>query len=371
MGKKSDGRLILVATFMAIAWCAPALAARRDAAAAVAGCSILVFLIIAAFVINILLLVWVSKDAKARGMGSMGWMILVFFTGFIGLIIYLLARTKGDKVPCPHCGNKCLAAMSTCPHCGHSNLKGKKTSLSSELWDEIRCPKCAETIKFEAKVCRYCGHEFSEKEIENEKEKRRKLIEQDEFALKKVPEYRLLQIAYDYQHNQNNLAKAKYYLERLLREFPDGEYKGVAKDRLNEIQKANPHLFQKVTGSVCKSTFPANLATTKWFISGLTGPLAGKDVELTAAPLIIGRDPKQSNLVVPPPNQIISKKHCRIRFDNEFKNILIEDLGSKNGTFLYGGERLDAGCSYILENGDRFYLVEPYYLFKLQNKMSG
>ena len=120
MDKKSDVSLILVAPFMTLAWCTSALAARRDDAAAAAGCGFLVFLIIAAFVINILLLVWVSKDAKARGMGSMGWMILVFFTGFIGLIIYLLARTKGDKIPCPHCGNKRLAAMSTCPHCGHA-----------------------------------------------------------------------------------------------------------------------------------------------------------------------------------------------------------------------------------------------------------
>lgn len=245
-----------------------------------------------------------------------------------------------------------------------SDLRDKKSSSKPERSDIKECPKCAETIKLEAKVCKHCGHEFSDREIEEEKEKQRKLIEQDELGLKKIPELRLLQIAYEYQYNQNNLSKAKYYLERLLKEFPKGEYITIAKDRLNDIQKANPHLSQAVTSSVCKSDFPAN----KWVISGLSGPLAGKDVELTAAPLIIGRDPEESNLIIPPPSQFISKQHCVIRFDDERRNILIEDLGSKNGTFFYGGKRLDAGRSYILENGDRFYLAEPDILFELQTK---
>jgi len=249
-----------------------------------------------------------------------------------------------------------------------SDLRDKKSISMHERTDSKKCPKCAEPIKIEAKVCKHCGHEFSEKEIEEEKEKQRKIIEQDEFALKRIPELRLLQMAYDYQYNQNNFLKAKYYLERLIKEFPEGEYITIAKDRLNEIQKANPHLFQAVTSSAGKSSFPTNLASDKWVISGLSGPLAGKDVELTAAPLIIGRDPEGSNLIIPAPSQFISKQHCVIRFDDERRNILIEDLGSKNGTFFYGGKRLDAGRSYILENGDRFYLAEPDILFELQSK---
>lgn len=249
-----------------------------------------------------------------------------------------------------------------------SDLNDKKPNLLHELSDVKKCPKCAETIKFEAKICKHCGHEFSEKEIEDEKEKRRKLIEQDELALKRIPELRLLQMAYDYQYNQNNFAKAKYYLERLLNEFPDGEYITIAKDRLHEIQKENFRLFQVVNSSACKSIFHTNFVGIKWFISGLSGPLAGNDVELTIDPLIIGRDPEESNLIIPPPNQFISKQHCMVRFDDERGNILIEDCGSKNGTFLYGGQRLEVNRSYILENGDRFYLAEPDILFELKSK---
>jgi len=76
-------------------------------------------IIIVFFIINILILVWVARDAKARGMSPLGWLILVFFTGFIGLIIYLLARTAGEKVVCSKCNNKKLKAMEKCPHCGN------------------------------------------------------------------------------------------------------------------------------------------------------------------------------------------------------------------------------------------------------------
>ena len=42
--------------------------------------------------INIAILIWVYKDAQARGADPMLWLILVFFTGLIGLIIWLVVR---------------------------------------------------------------------------------------------------------------------------------------------------------------------------------------------------------------------------------------------------------------------------------------
>ena len=61
---------------------------------------------------------WVYKDAKARGENAVLWLIVVLLTGIIGLIIYVLVRSKGDVAPCPHCNNKRLAGLATCPHCG-------------------------------------------------------------------------------------------------------------------------------------------------------------------------------------------------------------------------------------------------------------
>lgn len=95
-----------------------------DAAAGAAACGCLGFvgvIIIGVLALNIALLVWVARDAKARGMdNSVLWMILVMLTGLLGFIIYILSRPKGAKVPCPHCGNKRLEASAKCPHCGNA-----------------------------------------------------------------------------------------------------------------------------------------------------------------------------------------------------------------------------------------------------------
>jgi hypothetical protein len=97
---------------------------RNDDAAAAAGClgcGGFLFLLVALFVLNIALLVWVARDAKARGMdSSVLWMILVMFTGPIGLAIYLFSRPQGNVVNCQHCSNKRLQASAKCPHCGNA-----------------------------------------------------------------------------------------------------------------------------------------------------------------------------------------------------------------------------------------------------------
>ena len=99
---------------------AEAMAQGGDSNAACAACGgSVLFAIIAVVVINIAILIWVVKDAKARGMGSpLGWLILVLIFGPLGLIIYFFSRPKGSLVPCENCGNKKLEAMKPCPHCG-------------------------------------------------------------------------------------------------------------------------------------------------------------------------------------------------------------------------------------------------------------
>lgn len=79
----------------------------------------LTFTIIAVIALNIALLVWVARDAKARGISGIGWMVLVFFVSGLGLIIYLFARPRGEVEECPRCNNKRLKAMAKCPHCGN------------------------------------------------------------------------------------------------------------------------------------------------------------------------------------------------------------------------------------------------------------
>jgi uncharacterized membrane protein YhaH (DUF805 family) len=97
--------------------------AQRNAGNPAAGCACcgtFIIIPIILFVLNIALLVWVARDAKARGMdSSVLWMLLVFFFSFIGLIIYIFSRPQGNLAPCPNCGNQKLLASLKCPHCGY------------------------------------------------------------------------------------------------------------------------------------------------------------------------------------------------------------------------------------------------------------
>lgn len=70
--------------------------------------------------VNVALLVWVARDAKARGMDSaVIWMLLVMFTSVIGLILYIFSRPQGNLVRCARCNNSRLQASAQCPHCGN------------------------------------------------------------------------------------------------------------------------------------------------------------------------------------------------------------------------------------------------------------
>lgn len=50
--------------------------------------------IVVIFIINILLLIWVYKDAQKRGANPVLWLIVVLIAGILGLIIWLIVRPK-------------------------------------------------------------------------------------------------------------------------------------------------------------------------------------------------------------------------------------------------------------------------------------
>jgi len=119
-------RMCSVSTGSAFSPLLAALLQRSDPGEA-AACGCLGFLgfvivaIIVALALNIELLVWVARDAKARGLdSSILWMILVMFTSVFGLVIYILARPQGILTPCPHCRNSRMLVSAKCPHCGNA-----------------------------------------------------------------------------------------------------------------------------------------------------------------------------------------------------------------------------------------------------------
>ena len=82
-----------------------------------------------ALIIGIVLAVWVYKDAQKRGSSGALWLIIVIFTGIIGLIIWLVVRPP---------------------------IGGEKKAASSER----RCPNCGRVIPDDARACPYCAKKF-------------------------------------------------------------------------------------------------------------------------------------------------------------------------------------------------------------------
>ena len=65
--------------------------------------------------------VYVYKDAKERHMNPVLWTVIaVLAPGFIGFIIYLIARNDHPALSCPKCGHGISESFAVCPSCGYS-----------------------------------------------------------------------------------------------------------------------------------------------------------------------------------------------------------------------------------------------------------
>jgi putative membrane protein insertion efficiency factor len=90
----------------------------RAGGACAGACLKVIILLGIHFAVMVACLIFVWKDAKARGDSNATlWLVLVFFLGWVGAVIYLVARPKGDLSPCPSCHQPRLSTLAVCPHC--------------------------------------------------------------------------------------------------------------------------------------------------------------------------------------------------------------------------------------------------------------
>jgi hypothetical protein len=54
--------------------------------------------------------------------------------------------------------------------------------------------------------------------------------------MQKLPDYKMLEMAYDYQYNKDDFINAGIWLHKLLKEYPHSEYINIAQKRLSEIR---------------------------------------------------------------------------------------------------------------------------------------
>ena len=98
----------------------------------------------------LLMLGYVNRDAKRRGMNSLLWtlLVLVLSPGYVGIgfIIYFLIRDP-LPYPCPRCSQPVGPRFNFCPNC--------KCDLHPS------CPNCKHEIAETDKYCPYCSHELA------------------------------------------------------------------------------------------------------------------------------------------------------------------------------------------------------------------
>ncbi len=79
------------------------------------------------------------------------------------------------------------------------------------------------------------------------------------------------------------------------------------------------------------------------------GPSPGKRIFMEKPELLIGRD-AECDLVIP--DRQVSRQHARISLQGD--GYILEDLGSKNGTFINGRELVEP---YALQDGDEIQVA--------------
>jgi hypothetical protein len=111
-------------------------------------------------------------------------------------------------------------------------------------------------------------------------------------------------------------------------------------------------------------------ARSRFGLRCTNGELAGNRLELGRAPVVIGRVPDLANVVIPLPQ--ISGAHVRVWADTNSDMVWIEDLKSRNGTYIRrsgphsGWVRIQQRES--LAEGDQFYIcAEELAAFEIES----
>jgi S1-C subfamily serine protease len=111
---------------------------------------------------------------------------------------------------------------------------------------------------------------------------------------------------------------------------------------------------------------PLKRSRARPVLYALGGPYKDSTLELGDEPLTIGRDPRVSQLVLPPDASLVSKRHCKLGYDRQQQRFTLEDCWSTNGTYLDSGRRIEPDSPQMLRPGDRFYVGDRKYLFEVR-----
>ena len=100
-----------------------------------------------AFASYVLLLGYVSRDAKRRGMSAGLWMLVsVVLPGGLGAVVYFLLR-QPVLTRCPNCSTSIASGFHFCPQC--------------QFQVSPVCGICHRSVKITDVYCTQCGHDLA------------------------------------------------------------------------------------------------------------------------------------------------------------------------------------------------------------------
>lgn len=92
----------------------------------------------------------------------------------------------------------------------------------------------------------------------------------------------------------------------------------------------------------------------------------GLTLAVTAAPILIGRDPSNCKIVYAEGTAGVSGRHCSVAFDPSTNDFIITDLRSTYGTFLMSGQKLNPNVPYHVKAGDSFYVGDKQNVLRVE-----
>jgi RNA polymerase subunit RPABC4/transcription elongation factor Spt4 len=92
----------------------------------------------------LLLIGYINRDAKRRGMSPVLWTIVaIIIPNALGMILYFILR-QSLQTACPRCGHVMHPGFAFCPQCSY-----KVTPV---------CPQCQRSVEVSDVYCPYCGN---------------------------------------------------------------------------------------------------------------------------------------------------------------------------------------------------------------------
>lgn len=109
-----------------------------------------------------------------------------------------------------------------------------------------------------------------------------------------------------------------------------------------------------------------NIPAQKPIIRSMAVQHNGLTLVAGSTPILIGRDPANCKLVYAEGTAGVSGRHCSVSYDAAAGVFIITDLRSTYGTFLIGGQKLDANVPYRLNPGDSFYVGDKANVIRVE-----